>query len=274
MNMHVDPYGPTPLWQQVIRVIRENIATGRWRINERIPSERELSAQLGISRNTVRQAIAEAVNAGLLRRAQGKGTFVAPPKIDQPLYWMTTFEETLRLQGLEPGTRLLQWKVRPAPQGVSERLNGNPRGPVTHVRLVGLGSSEPMAVYDSYLPLDIAGRIQPEIERRLQAGRVVFVNRIVAHVFGWSYLDAEQTYEVSVAGARVARVLGLDPRTPVFVVTSLFTSPEGRPVEYRRAVYRGDKYQFHIRRRVLFDAGSILDLIHTGPAKSEFPGQG
>lgn len=271
--MPVEPKAPLPLWQQLVEAIRENIATGRWRLNEQIPSERELCALFGVSRNTVRQAIAEAVSAGLLTRVHGKGTFVSQPKVHPLLYHMTGFAETIRAQGLEPGTRLVDRGTRPAPPGAAEGLLGKHPASLTYARVLGLASGEPVALYDSWLPPDIGPEVLRELERRLQAGELVFINQIIGDLYQWPYLDAHQTYSVSTAGAEAVRLLGLSRHVPVFVVTTLFTSPGGRPVEYRRAVYRGDRYQFQIRRQVALGPPDTPPAPTGRPAAGAGPGR-
>lgn len=250
----VNSQSPTPLHQQLMQYIRVHVEEGRWQPGQRIPSERELCDRFHISRTTVRQAIAAAVHDGLLRRVQGKGTFVERPTISQPLFQITSFEQTLRSRGWEPGVRLLECGVRPAPAAVAGVIGGEPRGEVAFVRLVGLGGGEPLAVYDSHLPPDIGRRIVAEAPRRAEAGQLFFVNRLIAELHGWDGLRTDQTYEAAVAGSEMAALLGVPARAPVFVVTSLFFDPAGRPVEHRRAVYRGDRYRFRVSREVRFDA--------------------
>lgn len=248
----VSPSSPTPLWRQVMETIRAGIESGRWSENERILSERELSAVLGVSRNTVRQAINEAVSAGLLTRVQGRGTFVAPRHVNQPLAWMQGFEETLRARGILPGSRLTSVGVQRVGPPASIQLVGEEACDVMFVRIVGLGDGSPMVVYDSYVPLDLGAPLQADLGRLVRESHLLLVNRILAARFGWAHLQAYQTYEACAASADIAGLLEVAAATPVLKVTTLFSNPSGRPVEYHEAFYRSDKYRFHITRQLVF----------------------
>lgn len=241
-----------PLWQQVIAVIRRNVESGTWPPGTQIPSERELCDQYQISRTTVRQALNHAVTLGLLQRIQGKGTFVSPPKIRQPLFQITSFEATIRALGLAPGTTLLAMRQLPADVSTAHLLDLQPGSEVMRVRILGTGSGEPMALYDSVIPGGLAGPLQTEIDRRAALGQTFFVNELLAELNGWAFVNADQTYEVALPDGETARQFRLTSRIPCFRVTSLFQNPGGRRVEFRRAVYRGDQYQFHVTRQMDF----------------------
>lgn len=256
--MTVDASRPDPLWRQVVDALRDGIESGRWAENERIPSERELSDRLGVSRNTVRQAIAEAVRAGLLTRVQGRGTFVARRQVHQPLAWMQGFEETLRARGMVPGFRLVTVELRRLAASVAVRLVGDEAGEGVFVRMVGLGDGAPMAVYDSYVPLDLGAFLPGELGQAADKGRLELVNRLLAERNGWEYLQALQAYEAAGAGPEVAALLEVAAGAPVLKVTTLFQNPGGRPVEYREAFYRSDRYRFHITRRLVFGPAGAL----------------
>ncbi|BAD41333.1 GntR family transcriptional regulator [Symbiobacterium thermophilum] len=241
---------PLPLWQQVVDMIQRNVEEGHWPVGHRIPSERELCQQHGVSRTTVRLAIAEAVSRGLLHRVHGKGTFVARPKIHQPLVQVTPFAAALRAQGLVPRTRLLAVMTQPADPATAHML-GLPTGQeIMRFRLLGLGSGEPVAAYHSTVPAALGEAVLERLEADAGADRFRLVVDVLAETFGWSHLTAEQTFEAAGASAEEARLLGLPRGAPVLVVTSLVRNPAGRTVEFARAVYRADQYRFHLTRQI------------------------
>lgn len=246
----VNPRLPTPLYQQVMALIQENIASGRWEVPRQIPSERELCLALGVSRTTVRQALAEAVRVGLLERVQGKGTFVARARVHQPLVGFTSFEETLRKLNLQPGLQVLDPGTPvtdlPAAAALGLAVEQSP----VRFRLLGLGSGQPMVVYDSFLSPDLAHRVRPELERL--PGRLTLIIDLVARVGGWSQLVADHMFEAAAADGETARLLGTRRGAPVLQVTAVFKHPHGQAVEYRRALYRSDRYQFQVTRRIEF----------------------
>ena len=186
-------------------MIQRNVEEGRWPVGHRIPSERELCQQHGVSRTTVRIAIAEAVNRGLLHRVHGKGTFVARPKIHQPLVQVTPFAAALRAQGLVPRTRLLEVMTQPADPATAHML-GMPTGhEVMRFRLLGLGSGEPMAAYQSTVPASLGEAVLEQLEADVDADRFRLVVDVLAETFGWSHLTA---------GSRPLKPPGPRPKRP------------------------------------------------------------
>lgn len=245
--------GPVPLYQQVKELIRREVESGRWQVDERIPSERELCEMYKLSRTTVRQAIGDAVNEGLLYRIQGKGTFVAKPKIDQELIRFTSFADTMRARGLSPAMTILSVITEPADVSIASLLNLGRHEDVVIIGLLGMGSGDPMVYYQSYLPQRLGLQVAEEASRRADAGSCFAPHEIVAEMRGIKKITAEQTFEAAQAQEEVARRLGIRKGAPVFITTSIFSGEDDRPFEYRRAIYRGDKYKFHVTRYYHFE---------------------
>src|SRR5712671_7053884 len=97
-------------------------------VGQAIPSERQLSLDLGVSRLTIRAALDELVRDGYLDRRHGSGTYVTEPKIAQPLT-LTSFSEDMRRRGMVPGSRTLELKVVPAGARLGRRLHLSPESP-------------------------------------------------------------------------------------------------------------------------------------------------
>src|SRR5579859_2624125 len=108
-----------------------------------IPSERQLTQELGVSRLTVRAALDELVRDGYLDRRHGSGTYVTEPKIAQPLT-LTSFSEEMRRRGMVPGSRTLDLTVTPAGARMARRLQVSPEEPLLRVRRLRLADSAPM----------------------------------------------------------------------------------------------------------------------------------
>ena len=109
-----------PLYHSLGHVIRSKIESGEWQIDQNIPSERAVE-MLGISRATVRQGIENLVKEGILYRMQGKGTFVAPPKVEQGTLRLLDFVDTMKRNGLNPSARLLTARATSARLPTCER---------------------------------------------------------------------------------------------------------------------------------------------------------
>ncbi|MEW6524051.1 MAG: GntR family transcriptional regulator [Bacillota bacterium] len=238
---------PSPLFQQLKEAIAADITSRKYGLDQAIPSERELCRLHGVSRTTVRQALDQLVAAGLLYRVHGRGTFVAQPRVNQGLFRITSFESSIRELGLVPRTIVLRAEWVPFDLGPGGVLQLVPDQGLYCLELLGLATEQPMALYRSYfepaLGEVVAGRA------RLLAGRGLAFStyQLYAREVG-SRVTARQTFEAGLAGREVASVLQIHAGAPIFNVTSVIFGPGGRPVEFRRAHYRGDKYRFHVDR--------------------------
>src|SRR5947207_4147775 len=125
--------------QQVLELIE------RLDVGKAIPSERQLSSDLGVSRLTVRAALDDLVREGFLVRRRGSGTFVSEPKIAQELT-MTSFTEDVRRRGMSPASRTLSLDVVPAGAQLGRFLHVSPSEPVVVVRRLRLADRETMAI--------------------------------------------------------------------------------------------------------------------------------
>lgn len=102
------------LRSQVREALRQRIHVGEWRTGDRLPSENELIEAHGVSRITVRQALADLAAEGMIVRVQGKGSFVSPGTVQQELSSLQGLAEALALQGKAVRTQVLSWhRVRP-----------------------------------------------------------------------------------------------------------------------------------------------------------------
>ena len=240
----------TPLYRQLLGSINARIHKGDWDAGGRLPSERDLCEEFGVSRSTVRQALEQLARAGLLNKIQGRGTFVAPHgPITQPLGRVTAFREALAAQGMTPGLRVLSRTQEPCDVVLSRLLGVPPETTLLHLTCLALGDGEPLAIYRSYFS---AAKMADTVDGFYRAAASGASPRMLSELYaertGLPELRAEQTFEVRLATAEEAALLGIGRPAAVFHVTSLVSTPGGEPVEYRRAVYRGDRYKFNIER--------------------------
>lgn len=220
-----------------------------------------MCGQFKVSRSTVRQALDLLTRAGLLERVQGRGTFVASHgPIAQPLDHVTAFREALAAQGIAPGLRLVEQMTVPCDVVLSRLLAVPPSAPLVRLVCLGLGNDEPLAIYRTYVSATELGDAVRAFRRAIAAGAPPpMVSELYARQRGLPGLRAEQTFETRVADADELALLSLRAPAAVFHVTSLISTPEGEPVEYRRAVYRGDRYTFNIERRLQFTGASTRE---------------
>ncbi|KRE68708.1 GntR family transcriptional regulator [Arthrobacter sp. Soil736] len=207
-----------------------------------IPTERALAEQYGTSRTTVRQAIGELVSEGRLDRTQGRGTFVAPPKVTH-VRQLTSFTDDAASQGMTASARILDISEVPADTVTAKRLAVEPGAGVHRVERIRLVNGEPLAHETAFLAgelPDLAGNV--EVRGSLYSA--------LREDYGIRISEVEDTVETKLAGPEEVRLLDVEMGAPMLLVHRLGFDPEGRPVEWTESVFRGDRFRFVARMHV------------------------
>lgn len=229
---------PVPLYYQIRSRLLEVIESGQLKAGDRVPSERELTERFGVSRMTARQALGELETQGYLYRVQGKGTFVATPKLEQPLVALTSFTEDMRRRGLEPGAQVLAAEEVPAGRRVAGGLDIPETAAVFRLERLRLAGGEPMALEAAHVP---SSRCPGILDT--QFGERSFY-QILAETYGLRLVRATQSLESVAATAYEAEMLKVREGAPLLLLERVSRDEADRPVEYVRSLYRGDRYRF------------------------------
>jgi GntR family transcriptional regulator len=200
-----------------------------------IPSERQLSADLGVSRLTLRAALDELAHEGYLVRRQGSGTYVQRPKISQQLT-MTSFSEDMRRRGMVPSTRTLSLARQLAGARLGRFLNVSPGEEIVVARRLRLADGDSMAIET----LHILASIVPDLSPHDLDGS--FYELLNAR-YGIEILTGTQIVEATVTNEEESAALDLPLHSPAFLFKRTSCDAEGRTVEFVHSVYRGDRYQ-------------------------------
>jgi GntR family transcriptional regulator len=205
-------------------------------VGEAIPSERQLSADLGVSRLTVRAALEDLAREGYLLRKRGAGTFVSEPKITQELT-MTSFTDDMRHRGMRPGSRTLELRVGPAGARLGRLLRVSPSEPIMIARRLRLADGESMAiealhVREAYVP----GLTARDLEQHSFYG-------LLRERYGIEIVGGEQTIEPTVTDEEESVALGVPLHSPAFRFERITHAESGDIVEFVESVYRGDRYK-------------------------------
>lgn len=244
----LNPREATPLYEKLRAILRQQIEEGRYRPDEAIPSERVLCRQYHISRITVRQAIAQMINDGVLYRKQGKGTFVARRKVNQGLSKIVTFSRTVLDIGMKPSTRIIFHGLLPPDLEVAGVLRLPDAGQVLKMVLLGLGDDQPLVVYESFFSPPI-GKKMLRAAAAKEKKRVAFSSYdLYGKKTGVYPVKVNQAFEAVAADEQQVRNLKIPKGTALLKVTSVFMAFDDSPLELRRALYRGDFYKFTISR--------------------------
>ncbi|CAG0937200.1 HTH-type transcriptional repressor NagR [Thermoflexales bacterium] len=237
--MRLKRESPDPLYAQLKDLLRTEIETGHYRVNDRLPSERELADHYQVSRITVRQALLDMAREGTVYTRVGKGTFVAEPKIDQPLRAVTGFSQDVQMRGSRPASRVLEARVIPAAPDVAAALRIVPNVEVVLLSRLRLADDIPLAIETAYLPFSLC----PTLLSHNFAVESLY--NVLQNDLGYTLWQAEQTIEAGLATAHEIDLLAMTPPAAVLKMVRLTFIKDSVPIEYVFSIYRGDRYKFH-----------------------------
>lgn len=228
--------GPVPKHSQLrailLRRIEHDLAP-----HAAIPSERELMAEYGVSRATVREAIRQLVDEDRLYRVHGKGTFVSGERIQSRLH-LASFTEDMRRRGLVAATILRSCTLVDPPLEARAALGLVPAAQTWEIERLRLAGGVPMALEKGYYP----SAVLPGLDRH-DLTRSIYTT--LASDYGLRIDRAEQTVWSVVADKDLAETLDYARGGPLMVFRR--TSSAGPvPVEHVTSWYRGDRYQIHM----------------------------
>ncbi len=203
---------------------------------EALPSERELSGDLGVARMTLRRAVDALVVDGLLTRRPGAGTFVAPRRVEERLQ-ATSFSRDMRERGLEPGSHTLAAALIDADAHLAGKLGLAAGDPVLHIRRLRTADGSPMAVEDLHVPMALT----PGLDGAALENASFY--DVLAQRFGLRIAGGVQTARACLVEPDDARVLGVDLGAPVFAFERISRLADGQIIEFVRSVHPGDRYE-------------------------------
>lgn len=230
-----------PLYARIKEALRTRILEGHYKPHEQLPSESELMAAYGVSRITVRQALSDLQNEGLIFRVHGKGSFVSKPKAFQDLGQLQGFGEAMRKMGYETFAKLLSLRtVTPSAQ-VAEKLRLPKRSKVTEIHRLRFLNREPISLDVTWVPTAIGTRLAKED----LAARDIFA--ILENDYGLALGHADVQIGSTLADDTLAQQLRIQPGAPVLFMDRLTHTTDGAPLDYEHLYYRGDAFQYKVR---------------------------
>jgi DNA-binding GntR family transcriptional regulator len=233
----LDHASPVPLYHQAARALEQAIEDGRLPRGTKLDSELDLAERLGISRPTMRAAIKQLVDKGLLVRRRGIGTMVAPKPVRRAVA-LTSLYADLKQAGREPQTRVLALEEALCPPDVAEHLGLGPTAPVLRFDRLRVAGSDPIALMHNVVP---AGLLEIEKEDLERTGLYDLFrgSGIAPHI-------ATQRVGARKAGAEEAELLEIEPGDPVLTMTRIAYDTNGRPIEYGSHRYPAESYWFEM----------------------------
>lgn len=233
---------PIPLYYQLKEHLLDEIESGRLLPGEKIPPEKELEQIHAVSRTTVRQAVDELVNLGLLYRKHGVGTFVAEPKLEQTLGKLTSFTKDIKGRGLEPSSRVLNLAMVPPTKTIEQLLGLSNREQVIEILRLRLANDVPVGLHKCYLTSQ-CGLSLKELEAQLDERASLYD---LLDKKGVSLVEAYETLEAVPANEKEAELLGVPYKAPLLLITRIAYTNNKVPIEFCKMVYRADRYRYNV----------------------------
>jgi GntR family transcriptional regulator len=232
-----------PLYRQIEAEIRDRIRSGALPPGSQVAPEPELMAEHGVSRATVRQALAGLVADGLLEIRRGLGTYVTAPRFEHTIGGFYSFSREIERHGLTPGTTVLGLRTEPASDAVAEALRLPAGTAVVALRRLRLAGTEPLVVETSHLP---AARF-PGLDA-VDFSRVRLYDTLM-HAYGCRPTRARETFEPILLSADEAALLGQRRGEPALRVERIAFDQDDAPIEFCRSTVRGDRYRYSVELR-------------------------
>ncbi len=239
-------------YQRVQEALAEEIARDRRPPGSPLPPERALAEHFGVSRVTMRRALAELERIGLVARSPTGGWLVAGPRVGEPPNQLMSFSEMAAARGLTPSARVLGATVRPATLDEAEVLGLAPGAPLFELERLRLMDGVPILVDRTRIPRSLAPGLE-EVDFSTASLYAALEER-----YGIRPARARFAVEAVAADERLARLLELQPGGPVLRCEQVTEDEAGRTVEVCEMLYRGDRYRF---RATLIRAGTALGRI-------------
>lgn len=239
--MTVNPKSERPLYKQLSELIRNKIVSGEWEANTKIPTEPELCSKYNLSRMTVRLALDELKNEGLIYRRQGKGTFVSQPKINQRLSSFYSFTDEIQKKGYSIQKNIISWEEKKSDKTLSEALNILPSTLVYKIERVLSCDKQPFALETSYIPVSLC----PGLSQALVAENGLYNS---LGKYGLRPDKAMETFESILLNSRCQRLLKTSKTVPGFFVhrTSYCNSCA---IEYCECYVNGELVKYNVELR-------------------------
>ncbi len=233
-----------PTYYQIKQTIKTWILNKEFGAGEKIPSENQLAKRFNVSRLTVRQALSQLAQEGILTSKRGEGTFVTRNEHLLGTFGLefTGFMDDLLYQISKSKTKSVNLSRVPASKPIREKLElGNDSDEVIQIKRVRFWDDKPFAYTINYLPIKIGDKIR---KKELLKKPLL---QIIEEDLGIRFTEAFQTIEASFADTEVSEQLGVMSGSPILLVERIMYTQKRKPVEVVKSYYRGDLYKYIVR---------------------------
>lgn len=238
----IDRNSPIPAYQQIATDISKRITRHEWRINDKLPSEMKLSEDYGVSRVTLRQAMAQLERDGIIEKFQGKGAFVKnnPRRLIQDLAF-----PSLELEPAKPNPLIsriiLEETVLPPDPEVCIKLQIQKDTPVIHFKRLHYHEDRPAGLSDIWFPLEKV----PGLTASSLIGQSI--SKTLYYTYHYDITCIDNSIESMKLDALEASLLASVYDAPGLMINSQYLLEDGSPVEYSSTIWLSDCTKLHYK---------------------------
>jgi len=226
---------PTPIWQSIAHSLKGEIAAGQYRPGDKLPSESDLARRFGVNRHTVRRALSDLSEKGLVRSRRGSGVFVRDVATEYPLGRRVRFQSNINALGHSARRKFLHLETRCASEEETKALDLSPGDEVHVCEGLSYRDDSPIAAFRSVFP---AGPL-PDLPAQLR--QTSSVTKALAACGVSDYMRVSTRLSAEAAGHLQALHLNLPEGAPLLRSVSVNVDMSGKPVEYGTTWFAGDR---------------------------------
>lgn len=233
---------PVPLYYRISSTLEARIRSGELAPGARVPSEKELAEEHGVSPITARAAMRMLLDQNLIVRFPGRGTFVTDWSRTKGVWGLDSMEALLNISSKARLT-VVGWNDVATPAWIDDFVPGAFDRRCLHVQLVRHFDNVPFLITNAYYPTDIRAKLRKTDFTRPEVGNRLAIN-IVEEKCGLSVSEVRQTMSAELADAQTARHLRLRKGAPILTVVRENYTHQGKLIQLAKSYYRTDRYRF------------------------------
>jgi GntR family transcriptional regulator len=239
MNETLDKNSIVPLYAQIMEYIEENISDGTYQPGTKLPPEYEMADMFNVSIITVRTAISNLIDKGLVARKRGKGTFVTKPKLTKDVKKLYSFSNMCERMGIKPGGKTLKNQLTRPGDKILNELGLHDDEEVVYVERLRTADGEPVAIEKNYFPLKYKFLLQEDLDDNS-------LFEILFEKAGIMVNSSEKRIELCKATPSEAKLLQVSKQAPLLLIKSVTFSNKNEPLYYGLQIFNGDRFSFYV----------------------------
>ena len=231
-----------PLYYQIKEIIMQQISSGYYKPSDLIPPEENLAKEFNVSQGTVRRAMSDLVNAGVLYRRSGFGTVVRAKKLEYSVGKLSGFSEILKEKGLKPSSKVIKYEIVDAEKAkVSEQLKLTKKDKVYSISRIKFADEEPLYLEHFYLSYKkFPGMSKDELN-------TISLFDLLRNKYKINLIMSKEFFEPIVVDEYEAQILGVKRGAPAMMLEGIIYTENDQPVMLSRDIVRGDRCRYIIR---------------------------